>query len=143
MFSGMSMTALIVGLAVYILFTVALQAAVSVLQVLINQQVYGECTTRNLAILHAVLGIFIPLYTSVYYFIIRNRVPEAPAYYGYQPYPGQQPGQQMNYGAPVPPHQEAAHPEMHQETATQGEVRQEKAVQEEAVAEDGENSQNS
>lgn len=60
----------VVAMLFWSLLTSAIQKA---LLVIVNRQIYARYTDNNYAIIHAVLGIFIPLYTSIYFFIIRNR----------------------------------------------------------------------
>ena len=52
-------------------------AANCTLQVLVNRTIYQNVTHPNHAVIHAVVGLFIPLYTSVYFFLIRNREAQA------------------------------------------------------------------
>ena len=48
-------------------------ALVKTLLVLVNRQIFERYTDKNYALVHAVAGVFVPLYTSIYFFIIRNR----------------------------------------------------------------------
>ena len=49
------------------------QAVYGVLTALINFQIYGRFTTRNMAIAHSVLSSLVPLYESFCMFALRNR----------------------------------------------------------------------
>ncbi|MFV0362082.1 MAG: hypothetical protein ACK5LL_03210 [Suipraeoptans sp.] len=60
---------------IFILVELFLRAVQGVLTVIVNQQIYSDCTDKNLAIAHSVAGIFIPMYTSIYFFVIRNKQP--------------------------------------------------------------------
>lgn len=55
------------------LLSIAVTAVQKTLTALVNHQIYSRYTDKNFAVLHAVLGVFVPLYTAVYFFIIRNR----------------------------------------------------------------------
>lgn len=70
----------IVGATVY-------QAVIHVLYVLVNHQIYERYTSKNMAIVHAVLGTLIPLYQSICFFIFGRRAEQAteePEQPGYQ-----------------------------------------------------------
>lgn len=92
--SGAGMTLLVIGLVMLVLLSVAVSAVTGALQILVNRQIYGRYTPDNYALLHGVLGFFIPLYTSIYFFLIRNREkgmgPQGPQDFarGPGPYPG-------------------------------------------------------
>lgn len=73
LFSGFGSGLLLAVIFGVCLLSVVAAAARSVLLVLVNHQIYERYTDRNYALLHAVAGIFLPLYTSVYFFVIRNR----------------------------------------------------------------------
>lgn len=60
-------------LIIWILIAVLYSAAYQVLCVLINIQIYGRFTSRNMAVVHAVLSALIPLYESICTFVIRNK----------------------------------------------------------------------
>lgn len=60
-------------LIIWVLVTVLYSAVYQVLCVLINIQIYGRFTSRNMAVVHAVLSVLIPLYESICIFAIRNR----------------------------------------------------------------------
>lgn len=62
----------VVLIGLYVL-SVGTAIAQKTLLVLVNQQIFGRHTDKNYAIMHAVFGVFVPLYTSIYFFIIRNR----------------------------------------------------------------------
>ena len=80
-----------------ILAAVALQAIEAVLDVLVNFHIYHRLTSHNMAIIHSVLGIFIPMYEAICLFIMSKK-----------PYnPGMEPNlppQAPNFGGnPIPP----------------------------------------
>lgn len=58
---------------ILLVLTVVYSAVYMVLKVLINMQVYERFTTRNMAVVHAVLSQVIPLYEAICYFVMRNR----------------------------------------------------------------------
>lgn len=62
-----------VGYAIVILFGLLLRGLVGGLMGLMDVRIYERQTTKELAIFHAVAGLFIPLYESIYLFVIRNR----------------------------------------------------------------------
>ncbi|MGF7011870.1 hypothetical protein M2145_001682 [Lachnospiraceae bacterium PF1-21] len=45
----------------------------SALTALVNRRIYSAFTTDTHAVFHGVMGLFIPLYTAIYLFMIRNR----------------------------------------------------------------------
>ena len=57
----------------YIILILLYQAILMVLRVLVNYQIYRKFDANATAIMHAVLGILIPMYESVVLFIHRNR----------------------------------------------------------------------
>ena len=64
---------LIVFLVIWTVAAVIYEAVYKVLCVLINMQIYGYFTTRNMAVVHAVLSAIVPLYESICFFVMRNR----------------------------------------------------------------------
>lgn len=64
---------LVIGMLAVTFLSLVSGAIVGTLQVLVNHQIYARYTDRNLAMVHAVMGLFLPLYTSIYFFVIRNR----------------------------------------------------------------------
>lgn len=73
MFTGFGSGIMLLAFLGLSLFTLAAAAMQKTLTVLVNRQIYERYTDGNYAVTHAVLGIFVPLYTAVYFFIIRNR----------------------------------------------------------------------
>lgn len=73
LFSGFGNGFLIVAMIGLFVLCVAAEVVQKTLLVLVNQQIYGRHTESNYAIMHAVIGVFVPLYTSIYFFVIRNR----------------------------------------------------------------------
>lgn len=59
---------------ILVVILVIYSAVYMVLKVLINIQIYEKFTTRNMAVVHAVLSQVIPLYEAICYFVMRNRV---------------------------------------------------------------------
>lgn len=72
-FSGWGSGLLIFGFIMVLLLSIFASALQSTLMVLVNNQIFARYTDKNYALLHALMGIFIPLYTAIYFFIIRNR----------------------------------------------------------------------
>ena len=64
---------LIMFLVIWTVAAVIYEAVYKVLCVLINMQIYGYFTTRNMAVVHAVLSAIVPLYESICFFVMRNR----------------------------------------------------------------------
>ena len=80
-----------------IIAAVALQAIEAVLDVLVNFHIYHRLTSHNMAIIHSVLGLFIPMYEAICLFVMSKK-----------PYnPGMEPNlppQTPNFGGnPIPP----------------------------------------
>ena len=73
MFSGTGIGMLMAGIALIGIISVLVGALVKTLLVLVNHQIFERYTDKNYALVHAVAGVFVPLYTSIYFFIIRNR----------------------------------------------------------------------
>ena len=72
---GLGIAALL-SILLYILLllaTVALRAAQMALTVLINRQILERFTSDNMATVHAVLTIVVPLYEAFCFFVMRNR----------------------------------------------------------------------
>ena len=92
-----SLTLIWVIVFLLIIAVVALQAIEAVLDVLVNFHIYYRLTSHNMAIIHSVLGIFIPMYEAICLFIMSKK-----------PYnPGMEPNlppQAPNFGGnPIPP----------------------------------------
>lgn len=93
-----TITGLIVVLTGVIVFFVLYEAVYKVLRILVNRQIYEKFTTPGMAIVHAVLGVLLPLYESICLFVMRNH-----------PYnPGKEPDLGTPFmtpppAAPVPP----------------------------------------
>ncbi len=71
--SGAGLFLMLIGIIMLTLLSVAVSAMTAALQILVNRQIFKRYTDDNYALLHGVLGVFIPLYTSIYFFLIRNR----------------------------------------------------------------------
>lgn len=71
--------------------------------ILVNHQILGRYTSKNMSIVHAVLSTLIPLYESICFFVMRNHPfnpgmePPTPPPFMQSPPPG------SYYGGPVPP----------------------------------------
>lgn len=71
--------------------------------ILVNHQILGRYTSKNMSIVHAVLSTLIPLYESICFFMMRNHPfnpgmePPTPPPFMQSPPPG------SYYGGPVPP----------------------------------------
>lgn len=92
-----SLALICVMLIVLSIAAVALQAIEAVLDVLVNFHIYHRLTSHNMAIIHSVLGLFIPMYEAICLFVMSKK-----------PYnPGMEPNlppQTPNFGCdPVPP----------------------------------------
>ena len=70
---GGAVMVLVVLILLLVVLLLIYQAVYSVLTALINFQIYGRFTTRNMAIAHSVLSIILPLYESFCLFALRNR----------------------------------------------------------------------
>lgn len=64
--------AVFVGYFLILLLNLIVGGLISGLRGLMNIRIYERYTDRNLAVIHAVAGIFIPLYEAIYLFVIRN-----------------------------------------------------------------------
>ena len=64
---------MLVGILLFALVSLAVSAVSGTLEVLVNRKIFARYAPDNNALLHAVMGIFLPLYTSIYFFLIRNR----------------------------------------------------------------------
>lgn len=60
------------------------QAFIYTLTGLVNYRLFKLYNQDNMAVLHMILSLFIPLYQSIYLFTLRNRLPE-PFYAPYSP----------------------------------------------------------
>ena len=58
---------------VFVIIQLIYQALSKTLNVLVNFQIIGRFTTRNMAIIHSVLSLFVPLYESLCLFLIREK----------------------------------------------------------------------
>lgn len=69
---GMILGLLVLAI-IWIIVAVIYSAVYKVLAVLVNHQILEKFTSKNMSIAHAVLCIFIPLYESICFFVMRNR----------------------------------------------------------------------
>lgn len=67
------MSGFLVFLIIVIVIEILYQALINVLYVLVNNQIYKKYTSKNMAIVHAVLGTLVPLYESICMFIMGRR----------------------------------------------------------------------
>lgn len=66
--------ALIIGMYIFLLvFAIVMSAARMVLSVLINRQIFGRFTCGNMAVVHSVLSVAVPLYEAICLFVMRNK----------------------------------------------------------------------
>ena len=63
----------VIALVVMILY----QAVIHVLYVLVNHQIYERYTSKNMAIIHAILGVLLPLYEPICLFVFGRRAEQA------------------------------------------------------------------
>ena len=69
--SGLMMLSVLVTLLM--IFLVVYNAVYLVLRVMIDMQIFGRFTTHNMAIVHSVLSVVLPLYEAFCLFVMRNR----------------------------------------------------------------------
>lgn len=72
-FSFGAVAGLLVIVGVSIVFFIVYNACYKVLRILVNRQIYEKFTTPGMAVVHAVLGVLLPLYESICLFVMRNR----------------------------------------------------------------------
>lgn len=70
--TGMIMGLLAVGV-IWLVVTVIYAAVYKGFGIVVNHQIYAKFTTKNMSILHAVFGKFVPLYESFCFFAMRNK----------------------------------------------------------------------
>jgi len=61
-----SLVLMVIGMVVY-------QGVFYVLKMLVNNKIFGQFTTSNMAIAHSVLAIFVPMYETICLFVMRNK----------------------------------------------------------------------
>lgn len=66
-------TFLLILILVFLAFQLIYQAVNKVLSVMVNFQIIGRFTTRNMAIVHSVLSLFVPFYEALCLFLIREK----------------------------------------------------------------------
>ena len=98
------MLAMVILFILLIVAAILYQAVYGVLTALVNFQIYGRFTTRNMAIAHSVLSSLVPLYESFCLFALRNRDFNP----GMEPRLTPPPVQPVYPGYPVPPAAPAA-----------------------------------
>lgn len=64
---------LLVFLVIALIAMILYQAVIHVLYVLVNHQIYEKYTSKNMAIVHAILGTLIPLYEAICLFVFGRR----------------------------------------------------------------------
>lgn len=97
-----TVTGIVILSVISILLMLVYNAAYKVLQVLVNKQIYAKFTSKNMAVVHAVLGIFIPLYEAICMFIMRNK----------EYNPGMEPMNGQPFRTSVPPAAPVSEPEL-------------------------------
>ena len=101
---GGTVLAMVILFILLIAAAILYQAVYGVLTALVNFQIYGRFTTRNMAIAHSVLSSLVPLYESFCLFALRNRDFNP----GMEPRLTPPPVQPVYPGYPVPPAAPAA-----------------------------------
>lgn len=66
------MFAVIIGV-MYAVLAVVKTAVTKTFYAIVDFQIIGRFTSRNMAIIHSVLGLFVPLYEAICLFIMRNK----------------------------------------------------------------------
>lgn len=96
---GGAVLVLVILILLLVVLLLIYQAVYGVLTALIDFQIFGRFTTRNMAIAHAVLSTILPLYESFCLFALRNRDFNP----GMEPRLTPPPVQPIYTGNPVPP----------------------------------------
>ena len=102
--TGMIVT-MIVSLVLMVIGMLVYQGIFYTLKMLVNNKIFGQFTTSNMAIAHSVLALFIPMYETICLFVLRNREFYTDGDANANPYPSQSWGQleygdHVNYQAP-------------------------------------------
>jgi len=98
--TGMIMS-IIISSVLMVLAMMVYQAIYYGLKVLVNNKIFGQFTTSNMAIVHSVLVIFIPMYETICLFVMRNKEFYTDGgHVNQNPFPSQ-PWGQPEYGNPV------------------------------------------
>lgn len=58
---------------IFVVISIGYKVLYKTLRVLVNRQIYQSMTSENMAVAHAVIGAFVPLYESICIFALRNR----------------------------------------------------------------------
>lgn len=101
--SAGSVMGMVVMFVIIAVISVLYTAVYKAFGILVDHQILGRFTSKNMSIAHAVLGALIPLYESICFFVMRNHPfnpgmePPKPKPFMQSPPPG------SYYGAPVPP----------------------------------------
>lgn len=66
------MFAIFIGV-MYVIIAVIKTAVTKTFYAMVDFQIIGRFTSRNMAIIHSVLGLFIPLYEAICLFVMRNK----------------------------------------------------------------------
>ena len=61
---------LIVGIVIFVLLATAGSTAIYLLNAIVNYQIHRKYRDESLSLLHMVLGLFIPLYQPIYFYIL-------------------------------------------------------------------------
>ena len=72
-FAGTSIMAVIFLALIIGAVTTVVTAVINVMRAMINYQIYLRFTTVNMAVLHAVCGVFIPFYEAICLFTMRKK----------------------------------------------------------------------
>lgn len=58
---------------IFVVVTIAYEALYKTFRVMVNSRIYKNATSESMAVAHAVLGVLIPLYESICFFVLRNK----------------------------------------------------------------------
>lgn len=64
---------ILVLIFIMLVWTLVYNAAYKLLYVLVDKQIFGKFTSENMAVIHAVLSVFLPLYEVICLFVMRNK----------------------------------------------------------------------
>lgn len=71
--AGLAILSVVLLYVLLIIVLLFISALISVLDVLVNIKIVERFTTHNMAIVHSVLSLWIPLYEPIMLFVMRNR----------------------------------------------------------------------
>ncbi|MDD2978622.1 MAG: hypothetical protein PHN80_01485 [Hespellia sp.] len=102
--SGGALGAMVIWIILFVLISILYQAVYKGLKLLVDYQIYGRITTNNMALVHAILGIFIPCYEAICLFVMSRKPfhPEFEEYFN-RPVPKYDPAQGYQDFQEIPP----------------------------------------